>query len=155
MGTDPKVFLSHRQPKLLQEHELSSMNLQEKRALMARFRGKDSKPEILVRQALHRHGRRFRLHRKDLPGKPDIVLPRWRTVVFVHGCFWHAHPDCKIARVPRTNLEFWQAKFNANKLRDQEVQRALQNLGWRVVTVWECGAKSPDLEVLLGTKGLV
>lgn len=131
------------------------MSPQDRQRLMARFRSKDTKPEVLVRRALHRAGRRFRLHRKDLPGKPDIVLPRDRTVVMVHGCFWHAHEGCSIARIPKTRPEFWQAKFDANKARDRQNQAALEELGWRVVTVWECEARSPNLQNLLKNLGIL
>lgn len=131
------------------------MNPQDRQRLMARFRSKDTEPEVLVRRALHRAGRRFRLHRKDLPGKPDIVLPRDRTVVMVHGCFWHAHEGCSIARVPKTRPEFWRAKFDANKARDKRSQAALEELGWRVVIIWECEARSPNLPSLLQELGLL
>ena len=105
---------------------------------MSRIRGKDTKPELLVRSMLHRMGFRFRLHRKELPGKPDIVLPAYRTVIFVHGCFWHRHPGCRFAYNPRSRVDFWQAKFRRNVERHEEVERALDALGWRVVVIWEC-----------------
>lgn len=105
---------------------------------MARIRGKDTKPEMRVRSLLHRLGFRFRLHRRDLPGRPDIVLPRYRTVVFVHGCFWHRHPDCRYAYTPRSRVPFWTAKFAENVTRDSRNQEALVEAGWRVIIVWEC-----------------
>ena len=108
---------------------------------MSRIRGKDTTPERLVRSALHRMGYRFRLHRKDLPGKPDIVLPKHRVVIFVHGCFWHRHPRCRYATTPKTNRTFWNAKFKANIERDRRVRRELRKLGWKVVVVWECQCK--------------
>ena len=134
---------------------MPTLNAEERRRLMARFRSKDTKPEILVRRALHRAGRRFRLHRKDLPGKPDIVLARDRTVILVHGCFWHAHEGCSIARKPKSRSEFWQAKFDANKARDARNRAALKELGWRVVTIRECEALVPDLDKLLADLGLL
>ncbi|MBX3372905.1 MAG: DNA mismatch endonuclease Vsr [Phycisphaeraceae bacterium] len=105
---------------------------------MSRIRGRDTRPEKAVRSLLHRMGFRFRLHRRDLPGSPDIVLPRLRTVIFVHGCFWHRHPGCRFAYTPRTRKAFWNAKFAANRARDRRHARELRSLGWRVVTVWEC-----------------
>lgn len=107
-------------------------------AMMARIGQRDTQPELTVRRALHRLGYRFRLHRRDLPGKPDIALPRHRTVVFVHGCFWHRHPNCRFAYTPKTRIEFWQNKFDANVARDIRVQKELEARGWTVVTIWEC-----------------
>lgn len=116
---------------------------------MARFRGKNTRPEILVRRALHAAGRRFRIHRKDLPGKPDIVLAKDRTIVLVHGCFWHSHPDCAIARVPASQPVYWQEKFDRNRARDERVREALERLGWRVIVIWECEARSDRLQDIL------
>ena len=121
----------------------------EKRSeIMSRVRSRNTKPELQVRSLLHRMGYRFRLHRSDLPGKPDIVLPMYRTVIFVHGCFWHQHPGCKKATIPRTNREFWEAKLNRNVERDREVRQKLQDLGWNVIAVWGCETKG-DLELLM------
>lgn len=106
----------------------------------------DTKPEVLVRKLLHRLGLRFRLHRKDLPGSPDIVLPKFNTVVFVHGCFWHRHPGCRYATTPKTRQDFWLPKFAANVERDSRKEAQLQELGWRVLTVWECETR--DLQSL-------
>lgn len=111
---------------------------------MSRIRGADTAPEKLVRSALHRAGYRFRLHAKHLPGRPDIVLVKHRTVVFVHGCFWHRHPNCRFAYSPKSRVTFWTEKFLANIERDRRNDRALRALGWRVVTVWECQAARPD-----------
>jgi DNA mismatch endonuclease (patch repair protein) len=105
---------------------------------MSRIRGRDTGPELAVRSILHAHGLRFRLHGKGLPGRPDIVLPRHRVAVFVHGCFWHRHPRCKYAYSPRTRKEFWHQKFQATVRRDAAAIRALRKLGWRPVIVWEC-----------------
>ena len=105
---------------------------------MARIGSKNTKPEIKVRSILHRMGFRFRLHNKKLPGSPDIILSKHKTVIFVHGCFWHRHQNCKRASIPKTNQEFWERKFLANEQRDAIAYKALQNLGWNVVVVWEC-----------------
>jgi DNA mismatch endonuclease (patch repair protein) len=105
---------------------------------MSRIRYRDTTPERTVRSLLHGLGLRFSLHRRDLPGKPDVVLPARRTVVFVHGCFWQQHAGCKLAVIPGTRTEFWEEKLGRNVQRDAENERALQRLGWRVVTVWEC-----------------
>lgn len=109
---------------------------------MSRIRGKDTAPERLLRSALHRLGLRFRLHRSDLPGKPDIVFPRYKVAVLVHGCFWHRHQDCSIATTPKTNTEYWTAKFARNVERDMKVAAQLSLLGWRVVVAWECELNS-------------
>ncbi len=113
-------------------------------ALMSQVRGRDTRPEVFVRSLLHRMGFRFRLHRKDLPGRPDIVLPKYRTVVFVHGCFWHQHPGCPKATRPQTNTRFWKTKFAKNVERDAENERALKGLEWNVLIVWECELKDVD-----------
>jgi DNA mismatch endonuclease (patch repair protein) len=105
---------------------------------MAAIRGKDTLPELTVRRMLHGLGLRFRLHCRNLPGRPDIVLPRHRTVVLVHGCFWHRHEGCRYTTTPKTRLEFWQAKFDANVARDHRTRIALEEMGWRVLVVWEC-----------------
>jgi DNA mismatch endonuclease (patch repair protein) len=99
-------------------------------------------PEIVVRQALHALGLRFRLHRRDLPGSPDIVLAKFRTVVFVHGCFWHRHPDCRYATTPKSRQEYWLPKFESNVERDARKEAQLRELGWRVLVIWECETKS-------------
>jgi len=111
---------------------------------MSRIRGKDTKPEVRVRSALHRMGYRFRLHSRNLPGKPDIVLPKHATVVFVHGCFWHRHPGCRFAYTPKSRIEFWQAKFDRNVERHREVEEQLEELGWSVVVIWECETTKPE-----------
>jgi DNA mismatch endonuclease, patch repair protein len=100
-------------------------------------------PEIAVRRLLHRLGFRFRLHSKSLPGKPDVVMPKWRTVVFIHGCFWHRHPRCRKASTPKSSVDFWKKKFAANVKRDRTVRRKLKSLGWRVCVVWQCELASP------------
>ncbi len=105
---------------------------------MAAIRGRDTAPERRVRSLLHQLGYRFRLHRRDLPGSPDIVLPRHHTVVFVHGCFWHRHPGCRYTTTPRTRSAFWETKFRQNMERDARQQDELRAAGWTVVVVWEC-----------------
>jgi DNA mismatch endonuclease (patch repair protein) len=105
---------------------------------MSRVRGKDTKPERTVRSYLHRLGFRFRLHKESLPGKPDIVLSRHRTIIFVHGCFWHGHHHCRRSTLPTTRVEFWENKISLNIKRDQSTRRRLSRAGWKVITVWEC-----------------
>ena len=105
---------------------------------MSRIGGKNTKPELIVRSLLHGMGYRFRLHRKDLPGKPDITLPKYKKVIFVHGCFWHSHPGCKRAGRPTSNKEFWQEKLNKNVERDNSAIAALKAAGWDVLVVWTC-----------------
>jgi DNA mismatch endonuclease (patch repair protein) len=112
-------------------------------ALMARIRSRDTKPEIAVRRLLHSFGYRFRLHRRDLPGKPDIVLPRHRLVIFVHGCFWHQHPGCRLASKPKTRQDYWRPKLAGNVSRDELAQASLRSLGWRVAVLWECDTREP------------
>ena len=116
---------------------------------MSRIRGKDTTPEILLRKLLHRAGYRFRLHSPDLPGKPDIVLKKYKTVIFVHGCFWHRHEGCPGATLPKTHTDFWLDKFRGTVERDRRKQKELEEAGWRVVTVWECQLKK-DPESILG-----
>ncbi len=109
---------------------------------MSRIRSRNSKPEKTVRSLLHRGGYRFRLHVRYLPGTPDIVLPRYRTVIFVHGCFWHQHPGCKHAHTPRSRVAYWEEKLRRNVERHEKVSGQLECLGWRVLTVWECEVSS-------------
>lgn len=111
---------------------------------MAQIKGKNTKPELIVRSMLHRMGYRFRLHRKNLPGKPDIVLPKYKTIIFVHGCFWHRHEGCKGCTTPKSNTEFWQEKFDRNVANDHKHQREIEVLGWKVIVVWECELKDLD-----------
>ena len=108
---------------------------------MSRIRGKDTGPELRLRSLLHRAGFRYRLHDTTLPGKPDLVFPRYRTVIFVHGCYWHRHSGCKYAATPRTRTDFWLAKFQGTVERDRRTAEALTQRGWRVITVWECELK--------------
>jgi len=108
---------------------------------MSQIRGKNTKPELAVRSALHRLGFRFSLHRSDLPGKPDLVLPKYHAAIFVHGCFWHRHKGCKMAYSPKTKQEFWQQKFSNNVDRDKRNLDAIAELGWTPIIIWECEIK--------------
>lgn len=113
--------------------------------LMGRIRGKDTKPEMAVRRLAHRLGFRFRLHRRDLPGSPDLVFPGPRKVIFVHGCYWHRHPGCRLAYEPKSNVAFWKKKFAANVARDEKALADLKGQGWDTLVVWECEAKDSEL----------
>lgn len=111
--------------------------------MMSGIRGKNTKPEIILRRALHARGLRYRIHRKDLPGNPDIVFPKWRAAIFVHGCFWHGH-DCGLYKPPGTQPEFWREKVETNRDRDARAESRLRELGWRVGTIWECASRGKD-----------
>lgn len=117
---------------------MDTLTPDERSARMALVRGSDTKPEITVRKMLFSMGYRYRLHDKMLPGKPDIVLPSRRKIIFVHGCFWHRHDNCALARMPKSRQAFWKAKLEGNRLRDGRVKAALRRQGWSVATVWEC-----------------
>ena len=114
---------------------------------MSAIKAKNTRPEIKVRKVLHSMGYRFRLHRKDLPGSPDIVLPKYKTVIFVHGCFWHRHENCKYASTPKTRQEFWEAKFRENINRDKLNQENLSSKGWKIIVVWECEINDKDFDL--------
>ena len=118
--------------------------------MMSGIRGRDTKPEIIVRKYLHAAGFRFRLSPKDVFGKPDIVLPKYRTAIFVHGCFWHRHTGCKIATTPKSNIEFWLEKFDKNVARDKLVQARLRKEGWKVIVVWACQINEKELASVCG-----
>ncbi len=119
-----------------------------RRRVMQSIHPKDTRPEMTVRRLLHSMGHRYRLHRSDLPGRPDIVLPGKRTIILVNGCFWHQHPGCKLARMPKSNQESWRAKLEENRRRDERITRVLRSQGWRVIVIWECQVnrkkKAPD-----------
>jgi DNA mismatch endonuclease, patch repair protein len=119
--------------------------------MMSNIRARNTRPEIAVRKFLFSKGFRFRLHRRDLPGSPDIVLPKYKLAVFVHGCFWHRHKGCRFAYTPKTRTAFWKAKFESNVARDKRAIRMLKHLGWNIATVWECQVKAHKLEFLLDT----
>jgi len=110
---------------------------------MSRIKGKDTKPEMLIRRGLHARGLRYRLHDRLLPGRPDLVFPKYNTAVFIHGCFWHAH-GCAMSKLPATRQDFWKTKLSANAARDRTVVEALQASGWRVLIIWECALRGPQ-----------
>lgn len=116
---------------------------------MSRIKSKDTKPELTVRKYLFANGFRYRLHDKSLPGSPDIVLKRYKTVIFVHGCFWHSHSDCKYSVTPKSNEAYWLPKINRNKLRDESVCQELKKMGWKVRVVWECMLKKKEVSQTL------
>lgn len=117
--------------------------------IMSRVPTKNTRPEVTVRKHLHRAGYRFRLNQKDLPGSPDIVLPKYRLAIFVHGCFWHRHEGCKYATFPKTRTEFWSAKFAANKIRDENAIASLERMNWRTVVIWTCELKKHSFEATM------
>lgn len=117
--------------------------------MMSAIRGKDTKPELALRRGLHALGHRYSLHRKDLKGRPDLVFPRRKAVIFVHGCFWHRHPYCRHATTPSSNEGFWAEKFRTNQMRDQQVQNLLSELGWRILVIWECETRPAVIEATL------
>ena len=112
---------------------------------MSQVKGKNTKPEMLVRKFLHANGFRYKLHDKSLPGKPDIVLPKYKTIIEVQGCFWHAHKNCKYFKLPQTNIEFWKEKISKNINRDKENHKKIETLGWNLIVIWECELK-PNLK---------
>ena len=126
---------------------VDTVSAETRSAVMSRVRGKDTKPELVVRRLLHTLGYRFRLHRRDLPGTPDIVFPRRRKVVFVHGCFWHHHA-CHLGRVPKSRQDFWIAKFEENQERDAQNLALLHTAGWRTLIIWECEIAEPNCLVV-------
>ncbi|RQZ75946.1 DNA mismatch endonuclease Vsr [Burkholderia glumae] len=120
---------------------MDSLTPAERSERMSRIKGSNTKPELIVRSLIHRMGYRYRLHGKRLPGRPDLVFSKRRKVIFVHGCFWHRHEGCRLARLPKSRLDFWRPKLEANAERDKEVERRLSELGWKVLTIWECEVK--------------
>lgn len=138
---------SQRHPMRYPETRTKSMDTlskKERSARMALIRSKDTKPEMIVRCSLHRLGYRFRLHRRSLPGVPDLTFPSRRKVIFVHGCFWHAHEGCSIANMPKSRRDYWAEKFRRNKERDLSNIQLLRQDGWKVLTLWECETKAPE-----------
>jgi DNA mismatch endonuclease, patch repair protein len=130
-----------------------------RRRTMAAIRGKNTKPELAVRSLLHGLGYRFRLHKRGLPGRPDLVFPSRKKALFIHGCFWHGHTNCRLANVPKTRTEYWGPKLQANRERDRRKQRQLRELGWETVTIWECQLRKlhlveGKLRAFLGPPGL-
>ena len=131
------------------DDSMDNLSPEDRSWCMSRIRSKGMKPELAVRSMVHRLGYRFRLHRQDLPGRPDLVLPRHKAVIFVNGCFWHWHtdPDCPIAGLPKSNIQYWKPKLSRTRKRDIEHATSLKDKGWRVLTVWECQLSNP-VEVL-------
>lgn len=116
---------------------------------MSQIKGKNTKPELLVRRFLHSQGFRYRLHVRDLPGRPDVVLKKYNTVIFIHGCFWHGHTGCKYFIISKTRTDWWLAKINRNRKKDMKSERNLQQIGWKVLTVWECDLKPDKRDITL------
>jgi DNA mismatch endonuclease, patch repair protein len=135
---------NHRRPKTLRPQSMDNLSKQERSNIMARVRSKDTKPELFLRSLVFALGYRYRLHSRRLPGCPDLVFTSRRSVIFVHGCFWHRHSKCALARMPKSRKEFWESKLTANRLRDRRNVRLLAKEGWRVLTVWECELGDPD-----------
>lgn len=123
---------------------VDTLSKEERSERMSRIRGRDTRPELVLRKLLHAAGFRYRLHHSRLPGHPDLVLPRYRAIVFVRGCFWHRHAGCRIANTPKSNIDFWNAKFKRNIARDAEVESTLSKAGWRVLVVWECALSTKE-----------
>jgi DNA mismatch endonuclease (patch repair protein) len=121
---------------------IDHVNRGQRSVMMSAVRGKNTAPELVVRKAAHKFGLRFRLHSRKLPGRPDLVLRKWQTVVFVNGCFWHRHPGCKWTTIPKSNVRFWKRKFAENVLRDAANYARLTELGWRVVILWQCEVRT-------------
>ena len=123
--------------------------------MMSGIKAKNTKPEMLVRRYLHGMGFRYKLHNSSLPGKPDIVLPKYRTIVFVHGCFWHRHSGCMLAYTPKSNVEAWQKKFVDNVMRDNKILAELANTDWQVIIIWECDLRKKASEALLALSNAI
>ena len=123
---------------------MDHLTKEERSRNMAKIKSSNTKPELIVRSLLHRMGFRFRLNRMDLPGKPDLVLPKYKVALFVHGCFWHCHDNCKKAHLPASNIEYWTAKLTRNKERDAKNQVLLEALGWKVIIIWECETRKKN-----------
>ncbi|MDC5607227.1 DNA mismatch endonuclease Vsr [Acinetobacter baumannii] len=109
--------------------------------MMSNIKGRNTKPELLIRSLLHAQGFRFRINRKDLPGKPDIVLPKYKAIIFIHGCFWHGHQNCRLFKLPASRTEFWEAKISKNQENDLKTKSLLLDSGWRICTIWECAIR--------------
>ena len=135
---------------------MDTLSKRQRSERMGRIKAKDTKPEMTVRRLVHGLGYRYRLHRRDLPGNLDLVFTSRRKVIFVHGCFWHRHPDkdCKLARLPKTRLDFWLPKLEANRERDIKKQKQLRDLGWRFMIIWECQLNNLD-DLLINIKGFL
>ena len=135
---------------MLYLHSLADVyTIEQRRYNMQQIKATNTKPELLVRKFLHANGFRYSLHKKTLPGKPDIVLTKYKTVIFIHGCFWHGHSNCKYFTIPKTRTQWWTDKINANKANDVKAINALKKEGWKVITVWECKLKPGKIEKTL------
>jgi DNA mismatch endonuclease (patch repair protein) len=129
---------------------MADVHTKEKRSYnMSRIRSKDTKPELLVRKHLFASGFRYRLHDKKLPGKPDIILPKYNTIILIHGCFWHSHQNCRYAVMPKSNVDYWSDKISKNLNRDTQTIKQLTNLGWKLILVWECELKRQKIDKTL------
>ena len=122
---------------------------QQRRFNMQQIKGKNTKPELLVRKYLHAHGFRYKLHDNTLPGKPDLVLPKYKTVIFIHGCFWHGHANCNYFTIPKTRTDWWMDKINKNRTNDVKAMKLLKKDGWKIITIWECKLKPAKLNQTL------
>jgi len=132
---------------MLYLHSVADVHtIEQRRYNMQQIKATNTKPEMLVRKFLHTNGFRYSLHKKTLPGKPDIVLPKYKTVIFIHGCFWHGHSNCKYFTIPKTRTEWWSNKINSNKANDVKAVKALKKEGWKVIVIWECKLKSKKKE---------
>jgi DNA mismatch endonuclease, patch repair protein len=142
------IWLHHFKRAMLTLHfKMADVHTSKQRSYnMSRIRSTNTKPELLVRKFLFSHGYRYTLHNKKLPARPDIVLPKHRTIIFVHGCFWHGHANCKYYKVPKTRTDWWLNKISKNKANDAKALKALKKEGWKVMIVWECGLKAAKLE---------
>lgn len=144
-STSFSMSMSDGKPQAFKMNGQRSRVLPEVSARMRAIRGKNTAPELVARRILHAQGFRFRLHRRDLPGTPDIVLPRFTLAILVHGCFWHRHAGCCLARLPKANPGYWLPKFKKIAARDRSTSKQLRSLGWQVLTIWECETKQPEI----------
>lgn len=128
------------------------ISAEQRSKIMAQIGSKNTKPEIIVRKWLHRRGFRFRLHRADLPGKPDIVLPKFKTIIFIHGCFWHQHLNCKKSTLPKNNSTYWEEKFKRNLKNDSKAISQLQESGWQVIIIWECEVLNGEYQNIIKSR---
>jgi len=137
---------------LVKDNVTDNVSREKRSQVMASVKQKNTSPEITVRKYLHRQGLRFKLHDKALPGKPDMVFPKYKIVVFIHGCFWHGHKKCKLARMPKSNVDFWKNKIDGNKTRDSKHIKKLKRIGWCPIIFWECELSNPKNLINLSNK---